>query len=185
MENDFDFLSTLGADWPEPKPAVELPAIPVLEDDLTLQPSGHAADDLIRALEVDDLLRHVIGMGQAELAQSAVHEELLKNQAATDAQLQRMEEIGQLQAMGLSKSAAEFAVPITPPVPVGPRPGQLPTRPTPVHPVKVPSRHRAPLAKLLAKVFPVAGHSRNVRDAWDALLDSAEDFVNNAVRNCA
>ncbi len=188
MGNDFDFLSTMGADWPAPVISVEPPALPVLEDPLAcLQPSSHAADDLIRGLWVDDLLQRVLGTDQAELAQLAAHEELLKNQAAVDAQFQRVQEIGELVDMGLSKSMAEFAAstpPTRPPV-IPTRPPVIPNRPTPLHPVRTPrtpSRHRRAIDKMVAKACAAIGCTE---DEGTALADSMESFVNNAVRKCA
>ena len=167
MGNDFDFLSAIGVDWPEPVIPVEPPTLPVLEDDLAcLQPAGHAADGLIRALEVDDLLQHVIGLGQAELSQLAAHEELLKNHTAADTQLQRVQEIEQFQAMGLSKTAAEFAAG------VNPTPREIRTTGTPVRPAR--SKHRRVIDAMVARARAATGYSG---DTWDSLATSMENFV--------
>ncbi len=183
MENDFDFLSTIGVDWPQPTIAVELPALPVLEDPLAcLQPSSHAADALIRELMRDDLIAAVTGTSPSELRDLANQDQLLKRAEFVNASLQSVEEVSNLISCGLSKSTAEFAA-STPPT----RPGQIPTRPTPLQPVRIPrtGKHRAALEKMLTQVFPVTGYSRSVRDAWDAVVNSMEDFVVRAVANCA
>lgn len=75
--------------------------------------------------------------------------------------------------------------PTLPPTPIGPKPGHIPSTPTPIRPVKIPkSRHRKTVETLLSNNIPVP-RNRDARAAWNRVAASIEDFVVDSIRGVA
>jgi hypothetical protein len=135
---------------------------------------------MIRTIESDALFEAIGGLSKAKLAHLAAHHDLVKLHEAADAHLQRLEKVGELQALGLSKSAAESAA--TAPALFPAKPGVIPfARPN------TGTRARSPKSTArrgkLREMFVDAGITVTGSNAQtlESLLDAMEAYVENAI----